>query len=151
MERRDADLVEGVPSEPDGGEVAPAELAVDDVAAIVVPIANADGVVATAAVIVAAFVLGFRHIAAVAAVPALHAAGLARLAAGGVLLCCFLPSLLLARHGWLHWLRLCLLLPLLTSHNPVHPRMRNPPFKASRESGRADDDCKAVQAWPGGM
>jgi hypothetical protein len=47
-------LVMRVPDQPDGGEVAPTELAVHDVAALAEPIANAHGMVTPAPVLVAA-------------------------------------------------------------------------------------------------
>ena len=54
----------GVPSEPDSGEMSPSELALNDVATILEGVADSDGVVAAAAVILGSFVLG-REIAAV--------------------------------------------------------------------------------------
>ena len=44
----------GVPGEPDGGEVAPAELGLHDVGAVLEGVTDADGVVPTAAVVLAA-------------------------------------------------------------------------------------------------
>lgn len=48
----------GVPSEPNSGEMAPTELALNDVATRVESIADSDGVVATASVILGSFILG---------------------------------------------------------------------------------------------
>ena len=48
----------GVPSEPDSGEMAPAEFTLNDVATGAEGVADSDGVVAAAAVIFGAFVLG---------------------------------------------------------------------------------------------
>lgn len=50
--------VGGVPGEPDGGEVAPAELGLHDVGALLEGVAGADGVVPAAAVVLRALVLG---------------------------------------------------------------------------------------------
>jgi len=47
-----------VPSEPDSGEMAPTELRLNDVATGVKGVADSDSVVATAAVILGALVLG---------------------------------------------------------------------------------------------
>jgi len=47
-----------VPSEPDSGEMAPTELRLNDVATGVEGVADSNSVVATAAVILGAFVLG---------------------------------------------------------------------------------------------
>ena len=58
---------EGIPSEPDGGEVAPAEFALDDVAATLEGVANPDGVVASAPVVLRPLVLR-RVVAALAPV-----------------------------------------------------------------------------------
>lgn len=48
----------GVPSEPDSGEMAPTEFTLNDVATGAEGVADSDGVVAAAAVIFGAFVLG---------------------------------------------------------------------------------------------
>ena len=55
----------GVPGEPDGGEVAPTELRLNNVAAILKSIADSNSVVATSSVILRSFVLR-RVLAAVA-------------------------------------------------------------------------------------
>jgi len=51
---------DGVARQPDGGEVAPAQLADDDVAAVVVGLADLDGVVAALAVVFRVFLVGGR-------------------------------------------------------------------------------------------
>lgn len=48
----------GVPSEPDGGEMAPTELALNNIAASFEGVADEDRVVAAASVILGSFVLG---------------------------------------------------------------------------------------------
>lgn len=55
----------GIPSEPNSGEVAPTELALNNIATILEGVADSNSVVTSASIILGAFVLG-REIAALA-------------------------------------------------------------------------------------
>ena len=60
--QRDVSIGDGIAGQPDGGEVAPAQLADDDVAAVLVGFADADRVVAAGAVVFTILLLGRQEV-----------------------------------------------------------------------------------------